>query len=285
MNRHSLSNNILIPIILILGLFASCGSPKDKTKTEEEHSLISEQQTNEVDTTSKTRGIPEEVLKPKVDSAKKAASPSVDELSKLPFEDAMKALNLVDIQTLDPSIKVQLMYSTTDNFMKADVYGDLTKAYAQPEVAKMLVKAQANLKKAHPDYSLIIYDAARPYRVQQKMWTIVKGTSQQDYVAEPDAIGSIHNYGSAIDLSVVDKSGKPLDMGTKFDFLGTLAEPKLQDKFLKEGKLTQAQLDNREVLNKAMSEAGFMRISNEWWHFDAFSHAKREIAKRFKRVP
>lgn len=285
MNVHSLSNNILIPIILILGFFVSCASPKKETKGEAEHSLITEQQAIAADTSSKTRGIPEETLKPKTDSVKKEHAISAEELSKLPFEDAMKALHLVDVQALDPSIKVQLMYSTMDNFMKADVYGDLTKAYAQPEVAKMLVKAQANLKKAHPDYSLIIYDAARPYRVQQKMWTIVKGTSQQDYVAEPDAIGSIHNYGSAIDLSVVDKNGKPLDMGTKFDFLGALAEPKLQEKFLKEGKLTQAQLDNREILNKAMSEAGFMRISNEWWHFDAFSHSKREIAKRFKRVP
>lgn len=285
MNVHSFSHNILIPIILVLGIFSSCTSEKEKESKEEEHSLISVQEIKPTDTTSKTREIPEKVLKPKKDSIVANNALSQDALSKLPFEEAMKALSLVDIHSIDPSVKVELKYSTTDNFMSADVYGELEKAYMQPEVAKMLAKAQANLKKAHADYSLIVYDAARPYRVQQKMWTIVKGTSQQAYVAEPDAIGSIHNYGSAIDLSVVDKSGKPIDMGTKYDFLGALAEPKLQDKFLKEGKLTQAHLDNREILNKAMSEAGFSRISNEWWHFDAFSHSKKEIAKRFKRVP
>lgn len=279
------ANNILIPIILLLGFFSSCASEKEKPKDTEEHSRISVEEVAKPDTVNHNRGIPEETLKPKKDSTAKENVIPQEDLSKLPFEEAMQALHLVDIHTIEPSIKVQLMYSTKDNFMNADVYGELEKAYMQPEVAKMLAKAQANLKKAHPDYSLIIYDAARPYRVQQKMWTIVKGTSQQNYVAEPDAIGSIHNYGSAIDLSVVDKAGKALDMGTKFDFLGALAEPKLQDKFLKEGKLTQTHLDNREILNKAMSDAGFMRISNEWWHFDAFSHSKREIAKRFKRVP
>jgi D-alanyl-D-alanine dipeptidase len=176
---------------------------------------------------------------------------------------------LVDIRTLDKDVLVQLKYSTTDNFMKADAYGDLEKCYLRPEVAKMLAKAQRILKKEHPGLSLLVFDCVRPRNIQRKMWALVKGTDLQQYVADPDK-GSIHNYGAAVDLTVCDESGKEIDIGTPFDFFGDLAQPRLEEKFLNEKKLTEEQIRNRMILRKAMEDAGFIPLEIEWWHFNAF---------------
>lgn len=185
------------------------------------------------------------------------------------LEENLKKQGLVDIQSLDKAILVQLKYSTTDNFLKADAYGDLEKCYLRPEAAKMLTEAEKYLQKEHPGFSLLVFDCVRPRNIQRKMWAIVKGTDLQQYVADPDK-GSIHNYGAAVDLTVCDETGKEIDMGTPFDFFGDLAQPRLEEKFLKEKKLTEEQVKNRMILRKAMKEAGFIPLEIEWWHFNAF---------------
>jgi D-alanyl-D-alanine dipeptidase len=185
------------------------------------------------------------------------------------LEDNLKKQGLVDIQSLEKNIMVELKYSTADNFMKADAYGDLEKCYLRPEAAKMLADAQRILKKEHPGFSLLVLDCVRPRNIQRKMWALVKGTNLQQYVADPDK-GSIHNYGAAVDLTVCDETGKEIDMGTPFDFFGDLAQPRLEEKFLKEKKLTVEQIKNRMILRKAMKEAGFIPLEIEWWHFNAF---------------
>lgn len=196
-------------------------------------------------------------------------SVSAGEAAAQNLEDNLKKQGLVDIQAGDKSILVDLKYSTADNFMKADAYGELDKCYLRPEVVKMLSAADAALKKEHPGLKLLVFDCVRPRGIQRKMWAIVKGTDLQQYVADPDK-GSIHNYGAAIDLTVCDESGKELDMGTPFDFFGDLAQPRLEEKFLKEKKLTEEQIKNRRILRKAMQDAGFIHLEIEWWHFNAF---------------
>jgi D-alanyl-D-alanine dipeptidase len=103
---------------------------------------------------------------------------------------------------------------------------------------------------------------------------------RQKYVADPRQ-HSIHNYGSAIDLTVADASGKPLDMGTTYDFFGELAYPSREKALVAAGKLSQQAYQNRLILREAMESGGFMRIEFEWWHFNAFS---RKEAKRRYRV-
>ena len=76
---------------------------------------------------------------------------------------------LVDIQSLDSDILVDLKYSSTDNFVGKDMYGELEQAFLEPEFANRVVKAQQLLKQRHPDYTLLIYDAARPTSVQRAM--------------------------------------------------------------------------------------------------------------------
>ena len=198
---------------------------------------------------------------------------------------SMQKQGLLEVTEQVPGVLVELKYATTDNFMKKNVYGCLTHAYLQKQTLEMLKKAQQNLEKEHPGYHLLIYDAARPLSKQWELWNTLTEYSpekRRTYVADPKE-HSIHNYGSAIDLTVADEKGKPLEMGTKYDFFGEMAYPKEEARLLKAGKLSQKALDNRLILRKAMKSAGFMPIEYEWWHFNAFS---RKVAKeKFSVIP
>jgi D-alanyl-D-alanine dipeptidase len=196
---------------------------------------------------------------------------------------SMQKQGLQEVMQQVPHVLVELKYATTDNFMKKDVYGCLTHAYLQKETIVKLKKAQENLEKAHPGFHLLIYDAARPLSKQWELWntlTEYAPEKRRNYVADPKE-HSIHNYGSAIDLTVADEKGKPLEMGTKFDFFGEMAYPKEETRLLKAGKLSQKAIDNRLILRKAMTQAGFTAIEYEWWHFNAFS---RKTAKQMFQV-
>lgn len=189
--------------------------------------------------------------------------------------------DLIDVTSLNNQILVKLIYSTTDNFLKEDSYGDLEICYLRRIAAEKLNKAQELLSQKRKGYHLLVYDGLRPRSVQFKMWEIVKGTKKQKYVAQPTR-GSIHNYGAAVDLTIADENGMPLDMGTPFDYFGDLAQPRYENNFLAEGKLTKTQIANRKLLRSIMIEAGFQMINIEWWHFNAFPIS--EVKKRFKIV-
>jgi D-alanyl-D-alanine dipeptidase len=195
-----------------------------------------------------------------------------------PIEQKMVERGLVDIQKVDRDILIELKYSTTDNFIGRDVYGELTRAYLQPEMAKRLAKANALLKQQKPGYKLLVYDAARPNSAQYDLWNAldhlkIPARSKTQYVADPK-IGSNHNFGCAIDLTVTDDKSIPLDMGTKFDYFGPLAYPRSEQEMLKKGKLTTKQVENRQLLRKVMTQAGFKVNTTEWWHFDGMSKAQ-----------
>jgi D-alanyl-D-alanine dipeptidase len=197
------------------------------------------------------------------------------------YEKTMAQQGLVEVQQSIPGILVELKYATTDNFMHKNVYGCLQKAYLQKEVVARLKKAQDYLSASHPGYHLLIYDATRPLSKQWDLWNALPQYSpkvRSNYVANP-AEHSIHNYGSAVDLTVADEQGRPLDMGTPFDFFGEMAYPSREKALLASGKLTKESYSNRLILRKAMIHGGFMPIEYEWWHFNAFSRA--EAKRRF----
>ena len=183
---------------------------------------------------------------------------------------------LVDIEKIIPGIKVELKYSTEDNFFGQDVYGDHARCYVQPIVAEMLADAQASLQQKYPNLTLLVYDGVRPLSVQQILWdSLDKPDSIKPlYVADPK-VGGLHNYGVAVDLTIFDnESGKPLDMGTTYDYFGYPAYPDREKQRLAEGKITQSHIANREILRKVMTGAGFTGIGSEWWHFNAVSREK-----------
>lgn len=191
---------------------------------------------------------------------------------------------LINLEEHIPGIKVELKYSSTDNFFGQDVYGDLTKAFLQPEVADRLKNAQEKLQASYPNLTLMIYDGVRPLSVQQILWDNLDKPEDLKplYVADPK-VGSLHNFGVAVDLTIYDnESGEPLDMGTAYDFFGYAAYPDREKQMLSEGKITKAQVANREILRKVMTSNGFSGIGSEWWHFNAFS--RQEAGEKFKIV-
>ncbi len=206
---------------------------------------------------------------------KKREIPSIVEEKKIsPIEEQMLKQGLINIRDLDSSIFVELKYSTNDNFVGTDVYGDLTNAYLQRMPAEKLLKASQLLKEKYPNYRLLVYDAARPLSIQKIFWNLLDSippARRKDYVSDPKEY-SIHNFGSAVDLTIFNlERNQVLDMGTKYDYFGDLAYPKLESVLLKKGKLSKTQIENREVLRQVMQQAGFSKIESEWWHFNAIS--------------
>lgn len=194
----------------------------------------------------------------------------------------MDSLGLVNIAHADSTILVQLMYATPDNFTGEQLYDDLTEAYLQPNAAQALVKAQHILKILHPSYKLIVYDAARPMSVQQKMWNRVKGTSKYIYVSNPAHGGGLHNYGLAVDVSIADSLNSPLPMGTEVDFMGAASHITNEAQLVKEKKITARERENRLLLRKVMKEAGFRPLPSEWWHFNLCS--RKEAMARYSLI-
>ena len=195
----------------------------------------------------------------------------------------MDSLGLVNVAELDSSLVVKLMYTQADNFTGEVLYDNLSEAYLHPDAAYALVKAQRALKELHPSYSLLIYDAARPMSIQKKMWNVVKGTSKYKYVSNPNRGGGLHNYGLAVDISIQDSLGQPLPMGTKVDHLGVEAHITQENELVRNGKMSEAERQNRILLRKVMKEAGFRALPSEWWHFNFCS---RDVARqKYKVIP
>ena len=177
---------------------------------------------------------------------------------------------LTNINSLDSSIRVVLHYSTTQNFLKKPLYKGLNDCYLPCEVAIKLSNAQYYLHEQFPNYHLIVFDAVRPLHIQKQMWDELDMPSKEkiNYLAHPDDI-SLHNYGAAVDVGIIGSNDMLLEMGTPFDFFGELSEPKKEQEFLQNGKLSKEALTNRLLLRSLMVKAGFMTITTEWWHFNS----------------
>jgi len=165
-------------------------------------------------------------------------------------------------------IAVDLRYATPANFVGADMYSPFDCAWLHNDAAAMLERTAEALARREPGLRILVLDALRPQRVQERMWKALEGTPLTQYLADP-ARGSIHSFGMAVDVTLVDAAGRELDMGTGFDDLTELSHPALEEGFLTRGDLKAAQLANRRVLRDAMGEAGWRGIRTEWWHFDA----------------
>ncbi|OUN77988.1 hypothetical protein B5G09_03965 [Alistipes sp. An54] len=179
----------------------------------------------------------------------------------------LKRYGLIDIQNLDSSILVKLAYATPDNFTKSNLYGNLNRAYLEPGFAHKVAQAQKELHKQHPQYTILIWDASRPISVQRKMRKIVEGTKYEKYVANGDR-GGRHNYGVAVDLTIADSLGNPLDMGTPFDYFGDAAHVGNEDQLVNAGIISSEARQNRQLLYQIMKKAGLIPYRREWWHYE-----------------
>jgi D-alanyl-D-alanine dipeptidase len=170
-------------------------------------------------------------------------------------------VNLKDYST---DFAYDMKYATSDNFLKAQVY-DCAECFLRLKTVEALVKANKEFMKQ--GLRIKLFDCYRPLDIQKRMWEIV---SNPKYVADP-AKGSIHNRGGAVDITLVDKNGKELDMGTNFDFFGIEASHAYS-------KLPQKVKDNRRLLKKIMIANEFNSFDSEWWHYNLKAGLKDNVS-------
>jgi D-alanyl-D-alanine dipeptidase len=173
-------------------------------------------------------------------------------------------------------VSFDLRYVGSNNFAGKSLYGTLDCAWLRQEAAAGLEAAAAWLAARRPGWRLLVLDALRPQRVQEAIWQDVAGTPAQEYFANPER-GSIHSYGMAVDVTLVDAQGREADMGSGFDEMAPASHPALHEQHLRSGVLTAAHVRQRQCLCDAMQAGGYAGIPNEWWHFD---HGDRDRVRR-----
>lgn len=158
----------------------------------------------------------------------------------------------------------------------------ISECYVRREVFQMLLEAQRKLPKG---YRLRIWDAWRPFDLQQELYDsyskiLIKDLKIDDkpfneqqqilnnYVSLPMAVSELpplHTTGGAVDVTLVDETGKELDMGTEFDEFSTKARTDYYEQLYDSNNTIR---DNRRILYNCMIEAGFTNLPSEWWHYD-----------------
>jgi D-alanyl-D-alanine dipeptidase len=168
-----------------------------------------------------------------------------------------RAFDLVDLTSVDPTIKLDIRYASTDNFIGFPLY-ERAAAYLQRPAAEALGRVQRSL--AATGYGLLIHDAYRPWFVTKMFWDATP-ESDHVFVADPSQ-GSRHNRGCAVDLTLYDlKSGEAVEMTGRYDEMS----PRSYADYVG-GTSRQRWL--RQLLRSAMEAQGFAVYPEEWWHFD-----------------
>jgi zinc D-Ala-D-Ala dipeptidase len=179
-----------------------------------------------------------------------AASPPVE-------QGAFRPADLVELTRLDPTIKLDIRYATTRNFLGARLYSQ-ARAFMQRPAAEALMRVQHRL--ASEGYGLLVYDAYRPWYVTKMFWDATP-EAQHEFVADP-AEGSRHNRGCAVDVTLVDlMTGRPVEMPSSYDEFSERAHPTYTG-----GTLEQRR--RRDILRRRMEAEGFSVYEFEWWHYD-----------------
>jgi D-alanyl-D-alanine dipeptidase len=161
---------------------------------------------------------------------------------------------IVNIQSVNSHVVLDIRYATTNNFTGKKVY-DSANCLLRASTARKLSDAQRELEQS--GLGLKVYDCYRPLAVQRKFWSLVP---DERYVANP-AKGSRHNRGAAVDLTLVDRNGQELPMPTPFDDFTDKAHRDYT-------QLPPEALKNRSLLEQVMTRHGFVGLPTEWWHFD-----------------
>jgi zinc D-Ala-D-Ala dipeptidase len=165
---------------------------------------------------------------------------------------------LVDVSAVVPDAVIDLRYARADNFVHEAVYRSDARCLLRYDVADRLARAAEELRAK--GYRLVLWDCYRPHSVQKRFWALVP---DERYVAKPtDASGSVHSRAAAIDVSLADASGAPLPMPTAHDDFSERAH--------RDAPIADSAVKVRmEVLDAAMTGAGFEGLPTEWWHYAA----------------
>jgi D-alanyl-D-alanine dipeptidase len=168
-----------------------------------------------------------------------------------------RPVELVELTSLDPALRLDIRYATADNFLSTPVYAE-ARAFLQRPAAEALVRAHRSLARA--GYGLLIHDAYRPWWVTKLFWDATP-VDKRAFVADP-AKGSRHNRGCAVDLTLYRLAdGRPVEMPSLYDEMSERASPGYTG-----GPPEPRRL--RDRLRSAMERQGFTVYESEWWHFD-----------------
>ncbi|MDB4913456.1 MAG: ddpX [Gemmatimonadetes bacterium] len=179
-----------------------------------------------------------------------AASPPVEAG---PF----RPTDLVELTTLDPTIKLEIRYATSNNLFGTPFYSE-ARAFLQRPAAEAVVRANKALRAQ--GYGLLIHDGYRPWYVTKMFWD-ASPKDKHIFVADPSK-GSRHNRGAAVDLTLYDLgTGAPVEMVSTYDETSSRAYPDYPGG-------TSRQRWYRALLRTAMEAERFTVFEAEWWHFD-----------------
>lgn len=171
--------------------------------------------------------------------------------------DSLLQPDLVELKSLDPTIKYDIRYASTNNFIGAQFYSS-PHAFMQRPAAEAVARANRKLKPL--GFGLLIHDAYRPWYVTKMFWDATPD-SLKEFVANPYP-GSRHNRGCAVDLTMYDlRTGQPVEMTGGYDEFSERSYPTYPGG-------TTRQRRHRELLRSTMESAGFTVYESEWWHFD-----------------
>jgi zinc D-Ala-D-Ala dipeptidase len=165
--------------------------------------------------------------------------------------------DLVELVTVDPTIRLDIRYATAGNLAGRPVYTE-ARAFLQRPAADALVRVNAALRTQ--GYGLLVFDGYRPWSVTKVFWDVTP-PDKREFVADP-ARGSKHNRGCAVDLSLYSMStGHEVPMPSAYDEMSPRAYPSYQGG-------TAEERETRDLLRRAMEAEGFSVEPNEWWHFN-----------------
>lgn len=183
--------------------------------------------------------------------------------------------DLVELIQLDSTIRLDVRYASTNNFLGSRMYTQ-ARAFMQRPAAEALVRAHRKL--AEQGYGLLIFDGYRPWYVT-KVFRDATPVDKHSFVADP-AKGSKHNRGCAVDLTIYDrKTGKPIPMPSTYDEFSERAHPDFTGG-------TATERANRDLLRRTMEAEGFTVDAGEWWHYDYKDWRRYRIGNvPFEKLP
>jgi D-alanyl-D-alanine dipeptidase len=168
---------------------------------------------------------------------------------------------LVEITPQTHDVELDIAYATTRNLTGKPVYAR-PGCYLHRDAEAKLRHAVALARPL--GLRLRIFDAFRPSEAQ---WVLWNARPDPEFLADPRR-GSPHSRGVAIDLTLIDDTGKALDMGTEFDEFTPLSHHANAD-------IAPDAQRNRFNLLGLMSAAGWDFYGKEWWHYQLFEARAR----------
>jgi serine beta-lactamase-like protein LACTB len=165
--------------------------------------------------------------------------------------------DLVELIKLDPTIRLDVRYATTNNLFGTVFYSE-PRAFLQRPAAEALVRVSTKLKPQ--GYGLLVHDAYRPWYVTKVFWDATPADKKL-FVADPSK-GSRHNRGCAVDITLYElQTKRVVQMVSTYDETTDRAYPNYPGG-------TSLQRWHRDLLRAAMETEGFTVYEAEWWHFD-----------------